>query len=71
MAAGSFVGAAFSEAVWAVAEFSIGRQLWRIDFDGRTSALRNAIVHDPIQLGLSLVARGEACPRAGTRPAGL
>lgn len=52
------------EAVWASADFSIDRQLWGIDFDGRTSALRNAIVHDPIQLDLTLVARRDACGAA-------
>ena len=49
------------EAVWASADFSIDRQPWGVDFDGRTSALRDAIVHDRIQLGLALVARKDAC----------
>lgn len=49
------------EAVWASADFSIDRRLWGIDFDGRTSALRNAIVHDPIRLELTLVARRDPC----------
>ena len=53
------------EAVWASARFSIDRQLWGIDFDGRTSALREAIVHDPIQLHLVLVAHKDACGGRG------
>jgi polyisoprenoid-binding protein YceI len=47
--------------LWASASFGIDRQLWGIDFDGRTSALRNALVHDLIQLEVSLVARRDAC----------
>ncbi len=47
--------------LWASAHFGIDRQLWGIDFDGRTSALRNAIVHDLIQLQLTVVARADAC----------
>ena len=60
------------EAVWASADFSIDRQLWGVDFDGRTSALRDAIVHDPIRLGLTLVVRKDACGGAdgtSSRPA--
>lgn len=48
--------------VWASAHFGIDRQLWGIDFDGRTSALRNALVHDLIQLDMNLIARRDACP---------
>lgn len=61
------------EAVWATADFSIDRQLWGIDFDGRTSALRDAVVHDPIRLGLRLVADRASCGGgggAGTRTRG-
>ena len=49
------------DAVWATADFGIDRRLWGVDFDGRTSALRNAIVHDLIQLEITLVATAEAC----------
>lgn len=45
------------EEAWATADFAIDRQLWGITFDGRTSALRDAIVHDLIRLEVGLVAR--------------
>lgn len=44
------------ESVWATADFSIDRYQWGVEFDGRTSSLRNAIVDDLIQLELTLVA---------------
>lgn len=50
-----------ADAVWATARFGIDRQLWGIDFDGRTSALRSAIVHDLIRLEVTLVATAGAC----------
>lgn len=50
-----------ADAVWASADFGIDRQLWGVDFDGRTSALRDAIVHDLIQLEVTLVADEAAC----------
>jgi polyisoprenoid-binding protein YceI len=52
-----------SDEVWASAHFGIDRQLWGVDFDGRTSALRNALVHDLIQLDVTLIARRDACTR--------
>ena len=50
-----------SEGVWATADFSIDRNLWGVEFDGRTSSLRNAIVDDLIQLEITLVAAGGKC----------
>ena len=47
--------------VWASADFGISRRLWGVEFDGRTSALRNAIVHDLIRLEVTLVATRGAC----------
>lgn len=47
--------------VRARAAFSIDRQRWGVDFDGRTSMLREAIVNDVIRLELVLVARRAAC----------
>lgn len=47
--------------VRARAAFGIDRQRWGVDFDGRTSMLREAIVHDVIRLELVLVARRAAC----------
>lgn len=44
------------EGVWATADFSIDRYMWGVEFDGRTSSLRNAIVDDLIQLEITLVA---------------
>lgn len=55
-------------AVWATADFGIDRQLWGIDFDGRTSALRNAIVRDLIQLEVTLVADRDRCDVATPAP---
>lgn len=52
------------ESVWATADFSIDRYQWGVEFDGRTSSLRNAIVDDLIQLEITLVAEatpGQAC----------
>lgn len=54
------------DAVWATADFAIDRYRWGIEFDGRTSALRNALVDALIQLELTLVATGAACGPAGT-----
>lgn len=50
-----------SDRVWATGSFSFDRQRWGIDFDGATSALRNALVHDYIQLRLALVADRGSC----------
>lgn len=50
-----------ADEVWASAHFGIDRRLWGIDFDGRTSTLRNALVHDLIQLDVTLIARRDAC----------
>ena len=47
---------------WATASFRFDRRRWGIDFDGATSALRNALVHDDIQLRLELVADRRSCP---------
>ena len=47
--------------LWVSADFGIDRQLWGIHFDGRTSALGEAVVHDLIQLDITLVTRREAC----------
>ena len=55
------------EAVWATADFGIDRYQWGVEFDGRTSSLRNAIVHDLIRLEINLVAEagdGQDCPVA-------
>ena len=52
------------DAVWATADFAIDRYRWGIDFDGRTSALRNALVDALIQLELTLVATAAACSTA-------
>lgn len=46
---------------WATASFSFDRRRWGIDFNGATSALRNAIVHDRIQLRFALVADRRSC----------
>lgn len=54
------------EGVWATADFSIERNLWGVEFDGRTSSLRNAIVDDLIQLEITLVAEaGGKCHKRG------
>jgi hypothetical protein len=54
------------EGVWATADFSIDRNLWGVEFDGRTSRLRNAIVDDLIQLEITLVAEaGAECHTGG------
>lgn len=53
------------QGVWATGRFSIDRQLWGIRFDGRTSTLRDAIVHDPIQLEITLVAGTGSCRSGG------
>lgn len=52
------------EGVWATADFSIDRNLWGVEFDGRTSSLRNAIVDDLIQLEITLVAEAGGCSDA-------
>ena len=57
-----------AETVWATADFGIDRRLWGVEFDGRTSALRNALVHDAIQLEITLVATRAACRMAAERP---
>lgn len=59
-----------AETVWATADFGIDRRLWGVEFDGRTSALRNAIVHDVIQLEIALVATRAACHAAEPDDAG-
>lgn len=53
------------QGVWATGRFSIDRQLWGIRFDGRTSRLRDAIVHDPIQIEVTLVAGTGSCRSGG------
>lgn len=54
------------ESVWATADFSIDRNLWGVEFDGRTSSLRNAIVDDLIQLEITLVVEaGGKCHKRG------
>lgn len=52
--------------VRAKADLVIDRQRWGVRFDGATSALRNLLVRDPIELGLELVARADACEVAST-----
>ena len=43
------------------AAFSFDRNRWGIDFDGATSILRNAIVHDLIELEVTIRGTREAC----------
>lgn len=45
----------------AKADLVIDRQRWGVRFDGATSALRNLLVRDEVELGLELVARADAC----------
>ncbi|NIP79325.1 MAG: hypothetical protein GWM90_08975 [Gemmatimonadetes bacterium] len=54
-----------SDGVWATAAFTLDRQRWGVRFDGATSALRDAIVHDEIQLQLVLAADPGSCRAAG------
>jgi polyisoprenoid-binding protein YceI len=50
-----------SDRVRALANFSIDRRRWGVEFDGLTSLLRNAIVHNEIGLTIRILATTAAC----------
>ena len=54
--------------LWATARFSFDRHLWGVAYDGTISRITDDLVHDDIQLEITLVARSAAdgataCPR--------
>lgn len=50
--------------IHATADLVIDRQRWGVDFDGATSALRNLLVRNEIELRIELLARPDACQHA-------